>query len=115
MKKIVLILLLPLLVISCEKERFVAQDEIPKWLKDRIEHDEMIIASNPQSGLDCAAWIRYKYEKNYYFEYINMLSSSGPQIYDYSGTRYFPPDIFDYQENRCCKMYVWKGSWYWDD
>ncbi|MDP2424640.1 MAG: hypothetical protein Q8M23_09875, partial [Bacteroidales bacterium] len=40
------------------KNRLVCGDEVPAWLKDRIAHDEEIIKSNLQSGLDFAAWIR---------------------------------------------------------
>jgi|GEM_PF-1029519 len=114
MKNLVLFLCLFLLASSCEKNQTVPDDEIPDWLKTRIAQDELTIASNPQSGLDIAAWIRYKYEREYYFEYHNMLSSSFPPVYDYAGesVNYFIDPYTDYQDKKCCKQYVWKGSAY---
>ena len=87
MKNLVLFLCFFLLASSCEKNQTVPDDEVPGWLKTRIAQDELTIASNPQSGLDIAAWIRYKYQKEYYFEYHNMLFSSFPPVYNYAGRR----------------------------
>jgi len=99
---------------SCEKEDLKPKDEIPGWLRERITQDEKEIKSNPQSGLDIGAWIRYRYLGDYYFEYHNLLSSSGPYIYDYSGiiiVKYQDP-FSNYNANKCCKQYMWKGPAY---
>jgi hypothetical protein len=65
MKKLVFLLALVLLTVACEKSK--TQDfEIPTWIQERINHDEEIIRSNPQCGLDIAAWIRYEYNSKVY-------------------------------------------------
>lgn len=114
MKNLVLLLCFFLLASSCEKNQTVPDDEIPGWLKTRIDQDELTIASNPHSGLDIASWVRYKYQREYYFEYHNMLSSSFPQVYNYAGEsfNYFIDPYTDYPDTKCCKQYVWKGSEY---
>jgi len=115
MKKLLLLFTITFLLSSCEKDYYlIPANEVPRWLKDRISHDEKIIQSDPQSGLDVAAWIRYKYEGDYYFEHRNGLSSLGPEQYDFDGNKYQPEDIFEYMENRCCKRFVWKGPNYID-
>ena len=107
------IALISFFALSCEKDYYlIPANEIPRWLKKRIAEDEKKIAADPMSGLDVAAWIRYKYEGDYYFEYRNGLSSLGPEQYDYDGNKYQPEDIFEYMENRCCKRFVWKGPNY---
>jgi hypothetical protein len=115
MKNLVLFLCLFLLTSSCEKNQTVPDDEVPGWLKTRIAQDELTIASNPQSGLDIAAWIRYKYQKEYYFEYHNMLYSSLPPVYNYAGesVNFLSDPYINYQDKKCCKQYVWKGSAYY--
>ena len=103
-------------MITCEKVHIMPGVEIPNWLKDRIAHDEELIKSNPQSGLDIAAWVSYRYEGNYYFEYINLFSSAGPPTYNYKGIQImFNQDTYPkYCSNRCCKQYIWKGPSYID-
>lgn len=114
MKKILFLLSVIVFASSCEKNQIVPDDEVPGWLKTRIARDELTIASNPQSGLDIAAWIRYKYQKEYFFEYHNMLSSSFPNVYNYAGesVNYLIDPYTDYPDKKCCKQYVWKGSAY---
>jgi hypothetical protein len=116
MKRIIILFSFALLILSCEKVKIVPNPEIPNWLQDRIAHDEEIIKSSPQSGLDIAAWIRYYYDGNYYFEYLNLLSSAGPPTYNYEGTQIiFNQDTYlAYKSNRCCKYYIWKGSSYFE-
>lgn len=116
MKIIYFVLLLILFVSACKKDNTLSQDEIPNWLKERILEDEEFIASNPQSGLDIACWLRYEYSNNYYFEYVNLLRSSLPPVYDYEGNEinaYLEIDS-DYLKKRCCKLYVWRGPSYVD-
>ncbi len=115
MKKIIFLLALVLLTVACEKSK--TQDfEIPAWIQERINHDEEIIRSNPQSGLDIAAWIRYEYNSKLYYEYLNLLSSSGPEIYQNDGTKlqYADINIYEYQSEKCCRYYVWRGPSYID-
>ena len=115
MEKLIFLLAFVLLTISCEKTK--TQDpEIPSWVQERINHDEAIIKSDPRSGLNIAAWIRYEYKGNFYYEYLNLLSSAGPEIYQSDGTKFNNTefDIFDYQSNRCCRHYIWKGQSYID-
>lgn len=112
MKKLLILIVISLSISACQKDGTLPENDIPQWLKDRIAHDEMIIETDPQSGLDIAAWIRYKYEKEYYFEYHNLLSSAGPETYSITGTEYHPSDYLDYKDNRCCKVLVWKGPNY---
>ena len=117
MKKILFLLVIVSLAYSCQKNELVPEDEIPNWLKERIAQDELAIEDDPQSGLDMAAWIRYKFEKRYYFEYYNMYSSSLPINYTYEGVvMSYSSTVYDeYLDNRCCKRYVWKGPSYIGD
>ena len=116
MKRILPLFLLILIIGSCEKTKTVSDPETPDWLMDRISLDEEAIKSNPQSGLDIAAWIRYTWEDKFYFEYVNLLSSAGPKIYRYDGTELMYTDniILDYNSKKCCRIYVWKGPSYID-
>lgn len=116
MKRIILLFFLVFIIGSCEKAKIESNPEVPNWLKDKIVHDEEVIKSNPQSGLDIAAWIRYYYKNNFYFEYVNLLSSAGPRTYRYDGTEfiYTENNFFDYQSKKCCRYYVWKGPSYID-
>ncbi|MBE0677658.1 MAG: hypothetical protein IH592_02725, partial [Bacteroidales bacterium] len=85
MKKIMLFLLPALMLVSCEKNYLVPADEVPSWLKNRIAETEKELQSNPKSGLDMGAWIRYSYEGDYYFEWLSPISSSFPPIHSYDG------------------------------
>jgi len=118
MKKFFSIITLCLLFISCEKvpNLLVPSSEVPNWLKDRISADEKKIESNPQSGLDFAAWIRYKYHDAYYFEYHNVISSAGPETYDFTGNKilYTQEPYLNFETEKCCKEFVWKGPSYFD-
>lgn len=102
LKKIFFLLILTIVLFACDKDNLVPTDEIPEWLKERIEEEE--------SGI--TAWIRYEYMDEYYFEYMNPILSSWPPTYDYDGN-YIEGSIYqNYQENKCCKKYVWKASRY---
>lgn len=118
MKKILFLLPLFLILITCEKrtDYLIPSSEVPKWLKDRISHDEEIIKSNPRSGLEIAAWIRYKYNGNYFFEYRNGLSSAGPETLDHDGVQimFLQAPYLNYNSEKCCKQYVWKGPSYFE-
>lgn len=116
MKRLLLILICSFSLLSCERELLIPNSEVPDWLKDRINHDEAIIRDSPRSGLDIAAWIRYRYDGKYFFEYLNLLSSAFPSIYNYEGiqvmTSYDEHQAFI--SERCCKQYVWKGKSYFE-
>ena len=116
MKRIIFLFSFALLILSCEKAKIEPDPEIPNWLQNRIAHDKEIIKSNPQSGLDIAAWIRYYYDGHYYFEYLNLLSSAGPPTYNYEGIqfKFSQETYFAYRSNRCCKYYIWKGPSYFE-
>ena len=115
MKKVVFLFTLILLIVSCEKTR-TSDYDVPSWLQKRINYDEEIIKSNPQSGLDIAAWVRFDYKGKYYYEYVNLLSSAGPKIYKNDGTEfiYTETNFFGYQTEKCCRYYVWKGPTYFE-
>ncbi len=115
MKKVIFLFAFVLLAVSCEKTK-TQDSEIPSWIQDRITHDEQIIKSDPRSGLDIAAWIRYEYNGDLYYEYLNLLSSAGPKIYYNDGTEFnnTVTNIFDYQSQKCCRVYIWKGPSYID-
>jgi hypothetical protein len=116
MKKIIIPFILSIILFSCEKEKSDSYD-IPAWLKLRIAEDESKIAADPRSGLDIAAWIRYEYRDLYYYEYHNMLSSSGPKVYNSIGdlVNFVENSYMDYLSGKCCKKYIWKGSAYFGD
>jgi hypothetical protein len=116
MKRIIFLFSLALIILSCEKAKIEPNPEIPNWLKDRIFQDEESLKTNPKSGLNVSAWIRYAYNGNYYFEFVNLLSSMGPQIYKQDGTTFFYTDknFSGYQSEKCCKSYIWKGPSYFE-
>ncbi len=114
MKRIILLFSFALLILSCEKAKIEPNPEIPDWLKDRIAQDEETLKSNPRSALNVSAWIRYAYDCKYYFEFVNLLSSIGPQIYMQDGTKFIYTDknFSKYQSEKCCKLYIWRGPSY---
>ena len=116
MKRLSLVFMFVVSSLSCERELLIPDSEVPEWLKDRITHDEALIQDSPQSGLDFAAWIRCKYDGKYYFEYLNLLSSTFPSIYNYEGVRVMssPDEYQTFYSQRCCKQYVWKGKSYFE-
>ncbi|MBU1013383.1 MAG: hypothetical protein KKG99_10275 [Bacteroidetes bacterium] len=122
MKKPLILLVLSLILISCEKkkdiqnENFVPESEIPVWLKERIAADKIASLTDQYSSLEISAWIRYKYEGNYFFENHNLLSSSFPPVYNFQGSivPLNEESYLNYQNVKCCKQFVWKGSSYID-
>jgi hypothetical protein len=116
MKKILLIVLPLMLLISCEKDYLVPVAEIPGWLKDRIAETEKEIGGDQKSGLEITAWIRYTYKGDYFYEFINPLSSYWPHLYNRKGElmTFSTMDIWKYQEEKCCKTFIWKGPDYID-
>ena len=89
MKKLLSLFAFTLFFISCEKHQdfLIPNSEVPVWLKAKIAHDEKVIESTPQSGLEISAWIRYKWEGKYFFEYRNVFSSLGPEKFNFDGEK----------------------------
>jgi hypothetical protein len=117
MKKFALMIAFSLILFSCEKDYLIPEKEVPEWLKTSISQDEKLIKDSPQTWKNYGAWIRYKFQNEYYFEYQNVLSSSLPkpisakrdtlQFYVFDTTT-------DYFKEKCCKQYVWKAGEYKD-
>jgi hypothetical protein len=123
MKKSLILIILTLLFLgSCKKKEnseisyLVPRSEVPVWLIEIIEETEATMTSENRPDLEIGAWLRYKYKKEFYFEYYNALMSSFPPIYNYEGERVMldQEDFQKYSENKCCRQFVWKGSSYID-
>jgi hypothetical protein len=116
MKKLFFLFSFTLILISCEKwpDFLIPSSEVPRWLKERIAHDEKIIESTPQSGLEISAWIRYKWDGNYFFEYRNGFSSLGPEKFNYDGDKIMlnQEPYLNFEAEKCCKEIVWKTTDY---
>jgi len=114
MKKILTLILLFVIFSSCEKTPELI---IPDWLQDIINHNEEVLKSNPDSFIAIRAWKAYIFEKDYYFEDVDIISSAGPSFYKYDGTKCSVTNM-DYQkfsEKRKFVKYVWKGPNYFLD
>jgi len=73
MKRVTLICFFSLLLFSCEKTLTdVPDDEIPAWLKARINQDEQIIQNYPKYMASWGAWIRYKWQKEILFTMVQQ-------------------------------------------
>jgi hypothetical protein len=118
MKKLLFLFAFCLLTVSCEKwpDLLIPGSEVPRWLKERISKDEKKIKSDPQSGLDVAAWIRYNFRGDYYFEYRNGFSSLGPEIFNFKCTKIMlnQEPYLNFEAEKCCREFVWKGPHYID-
>lgn len=112
MKKLALLFTFSILLISCEKDYLVPKNEVPKWLRTNISHEEKIIEDSPQLMNSYGAWIRFQWQNEYYFEYWNFLSSSSPKAYSTNEDilTVNPWDTTtDYYKEKCCKQIIWKG------
>jgi hypothetical protein len=116
MRKILLIFAFISILISCSKDNEAVAD-LPKWLKEKIDADEKEITADPKSGKDLGAWIQYSYADAIYYEYHNLLMSSLPKVYRFDGSElnYAQIEYQDYQNEKCCKKFVWKGKSYFED
>jgi hypothetical protein len=114
LRKFVFIYFFSVIFFSCEKTLHdVPDNEIPLWLKTRISQHEQIIRDNPKSMSSWGAWIRYKWQKGYYFEYQNIMSSSTvAPITENGDTLYYGATHLKYYEEKCCKQYVWRAPNY---
>jgi hypothetical protein len=104
-----------LVLTSCEKKDvLVPGNEIPGWLKDQIQDYNLALQQNPKNlPISVRAWIRYKWNNEYYFELNDMLSSTFayPISFDQDTLKVCPVcSGTDYYDHKCCKQYVWKGD-----
>lgn len=112
MKNPIILISFALVMLSCEKDYLIPKEDIPDWLKTRIEISDKLLKDKPKAMDAYGAWIRYEWENDYYFEYSNILSSyiGGPITFQGDTLGYITdPRVMDYAQNRCCKQYVWKG------
>jgi hypothetical protein len=115
LKKIVLIFSFSFILYACEKDNLIPDKEVPEWLKAKISQDEQIIKDSPQLMNAYGAWMRYSWQNEYFFEYYNELSSSGPRAISTKGDtlHIYVNDInTDYYKEKCCRQYVWKAPHY---
>ena len=99
---------------NCNKNEYINDDEIPQWLKERIAEEEFIIEVSQNPMLFLTAWKRYKYKRDYYFEYDDKLSSLAFQVFDYEGKTVDlnSEQYSTYNEDKCCERFVWKSPGY---
>ena len=112
MKRILPLLWLALLLLSCEKENLVPEDAWPQWLRTTIEEHERSIGNDPGSSCAVGAWKRTTWKRVYYYEYYNLFSSSMPIAISHAGDTLetYVGDInSDYDREKCCGTWVWKG------
>jgi hypothetical protein len=115
MKKLALLFTFSFFLISCEKDYLVPKKEVPEWLQTRISQAEKSIKENPKGLTAYAAWIRYKWQNVYYFEYHAAASSSSPLAISTTQDtlRLNPWDTTtDYYKEKCCRQIIWKGPKY---
>ena len=99
---------------NCNKNEYINDDWIPPWLKERIAEEEFIIEVSQRPMHFLTAWKRYKYKREYYFEYDDKLSSVSFQIYDNAGKgiNFDGEKYTTYNESKCCERFVWKSPGY---
>jgi hypothetical protein len=114
MKKISLMLFISIMLFSCEKDDYlIPTKDVPVWLKTKISQDELSIQQNPNKSASWGAWLRYKWQNEYYFEYHNIVSSSTVAPISVSGdTLYYGATNMTYYKEKSDKQYVWKGPNY---
>ncbi len=99
-----------LLLSSCKKDYLIPSDELPGWLKSKISQDEQIIKEQPKLMNAYGGWLRYSWNNEYYFEYHNELSSSLPMATSFNEETKIPSYTDnEYNREKCCLTYVWKG------
>jgi len=117
MKKLALLFTFSLFLFSCEKDYLVPNKEVPDWLKSQINKAEKSIKENPKGLTAYAAWVRYKWQDEYYFIYEAYASSASPLAISTTQDtlRINPWDTTtDYYKEKCCKQLIWKGPKYTD-
>jgi len=116
MKKLLIITLLSISILSCKKDYLIPESEIPDWLKSQIKVSEQKIKEDPSKMPAYGAWVRFNWKNDYYFEYSNPLSSyiGGPISFDGDTLKISDPLLMDYSKEKCCMRYVWKGPGFKD-
>jgi hypothetical protein len=115
MKKFAFLALFFLFFTSCEKDYLIPDTEVPGWLKAKISQDENLMKDSPKSMAYYGAWMRYQWQKEFYFEYHNVLSSDSPRPISMSGDtlHILANDINTaYCREKCCRQYAWKAPGY---
>ena len=113
MKKLLIILLVSISTLSCEKDNLIPKKDIPDWLKENIKGLEQEIEEDPTTYLAYCYWVRFEWKNNFYFEFINPISSSFPIPKDMNGellSIHTDPLYSEYPIEKCCMRYVWKGQ-----
>ena len=117
MGKIALMFFFSLIFFSCEKDYLIPDNEVPDWLKTRIDQDEQYILDHPSSCLNYGGWLRYNWQDEYYFEFHCSCSSSSPRAISTIGDtlHIWANDVTtDYYKEKCCRQLVWKAPKYAD-
>jgi len=112
MNRILALLLLVFLLNACEKETLVPEDQWPQWLKTTIEEQEQAISDDPVSFYAVGAWKRTTWNKVFYYEYYNLLSSAMPIAISHAGDTletYVGNINSYYDKEKCCGIWIWKG------
>jgi hypothetical protein len=103
-----------LLFFSCGKDNSVSENDIPEWLKVKIEQDEKVIKTEPKLMQNYGAWYSYEFNGEIYYEYDNLLSSESRNPYSKEGFRVNVSEapFIDYWNQKCCEKLVWKAPDY---
>jgi hypothetical protein len=116
MKRALLLFSISFLLFACEKDSLetgylIPIEELPDWLISSIEYDEGVIETSPKYYLAFGAWSRSKWNNEYYYQYINYLSSTIiPPISHLGDTLDIPPlTSTDFSKEKCCSEFVWKA------
>jgi hypothetical protein len=121
MRTFLVIFILSLVCIACEREKkleidyLIPENEVPEWLRICIKNDLEEIQKAPECATAYGSWRRYMWKNDFYFEYNNPLSSTFPVPITFSGDSlpYTAIDVKqDYNLEKCCELYVWKGPKY---
>lgn len=110
MKKLLIVLLVSISTLSCEKDNLIPKKDIPDWLKESIDALEQKIEAEPTTSQAYGSWVRYEWKNNYYFEFINPISSLSATPKDMNGD--LLNNYSEYLNEKCCMRYVWKGPKY---
>jgi len=111
MKTFIIVMLLSISTLSCEKDKSLLINDIPDWLKTNISGLDQAIKTDPISRAAYTAWVRYEWGSDYFFEYIDPPSSfrQGPSFIDGKILNLADPRFADYEKEKCCMQYVWRG------
>ncbi len=112
MKKLLLISISIVFLVSCQKENLVPRSDLPQWLIDKIESDEAVIKENSKSWIAAGIWTRTEWRSEYYYEYENMLSSFlfGPVSHEGDTLSIYETQLISiYEQEKCCEKLVWEG------